>query len=101
MRIFLASILNFVLFHCYLCINNKILGKNFVDWTIMGGATIIPRSLKTTRSKQIFQDSQKYFLFFKSYMTLYGFMCQSWAKMSKCISLSLRLSGIEFSLVTD
>jgi hypothetical protein len=28
-----------------------------------------------------------------------GFMCQSWAKMSKFIPLSLRLSGIEFSLV--
>jgi hypothetical protein len=26
-----------------------------------------------------------------------GFMCQSWAKMSKFIPLSLRLSGIEFS----
>jgi hypothetical protein len=28
-----------------------------------------------------------------------GFMCQSWGKMSKFILLSLRLSGIEFSLV--
>ncbi len=28
-----------------------------------------------------------------------GFMCKSWAKMSKFIPLSLRLSGIEFSLV--
>jgi hypothetical protein len=30
-----------------------------------------------------------------------GFQCQSWAKMSKFIPLSLRLSGIEFSLVSD
>ncbi len=30
-----------------------------------------------------------------------GFLCQSWAKMSKFILLSLRLSGIEFSLVSD
>ena len=30
MRIFLASTLNFVLFHCQLCKNNKILGKNYV-----------------------------------------------------------------------
>ncbi len=30
-----------------------------------------------------------------------GFMCRSWAKMSKFILLSLRLSGIEFSLVWD
>jgi hypothetical protein len=49
MRIFLASILNFVPFQCKLCIYYKILGKNFFDWTIMGGATIIPRSLKTTQ----------------------------------------------------
>jgi hypothetical protein len=28
-----------------------------------------------------------------------GFMWKSWAKMSKLIPLSLRLSGIEFSLV--
>ncbi len=36
----------------------------------MGGATIIPRSLKTTRNEKIFQDRQKKILFFKSYMTL-------------------------------
>ncbi len=30
-----------------------------------------------------------------------GFQCQSWAKMSKFIPLSLRLSGIELSLVSD
>jgi hypothetical protein len=46
MRIFLASILNFVLFQCYLCINNKILVKNLFDLAIMGGVTIIPRSLR-------------------------------------------------------
>jgi hypothetical protein len=28
-------------------------------------------------------------------------MCQSWVKMLKFIPLSLRLSGIEFSLVSD
>jgi hypothetical protein len=83
----------------------------------MGGATIIPRSLKTKRNKKKFQDRPKFFIFFKSYMTLLifannrfskilfinsgrdGFMCQSWAKMSKFIPLRLRLSGIEFSLV--
>jgi hypothetical protein len=32
----------------------EILGKNFFDWTIMGGATIIPRSLKTTRNEKNF-----------------------------------------------
>ncbi len=41
---FLALILNFVLFQCQLCIFNKIFVKIFFDWTIMGGAMIIPRS---------------------------------------------------------
>ncbi len=36
----------------------------------MGGATIIPRSLKTTRNEKNFQDRPKNFLFLKSYMTL-------------------------------
>ncbi len=36
----------------------------------MGGATIIPRSLKTTRNEKIFQDRPKNFLFLKSYLTL-------------------------------
>jgi hypothetical protein len=63
MRIFLASILNFVLFQCYLCINNKILVKIFFDWTIMGGATIIPRSPRTTRNGKKFQDRPNFFLF--------------------------------------
>ncbi len=36
----------------------------------MGGATIIPRSLKTTRNEKIFQDRPNFFLFLKSYMTL-------------------------------
>jgi hypothetical protein len=70
MRIFLASILNFVLFQCQLCINNKILVKNFFDWTIMGGATIIPRSPRTTQNEKMFQDRPKKFSFLKSYMTL-------------------------------
>jgi hypothetical protein len=44
MRIILAPILNFVLLHCLLCLNIKILEKNLVDWTIMGEATIVARS---------------------------------------------------------
>ncbi len=70
MRIFWASILNFVLFQCYLCINNKILVKKFFDWTIMAGATIIPCSLKTTQNENNFQDRPNFFVFLKSYMTL-------------------------------
>jgi hypothetical protein len=44
--------------------------KNIFDWTIMGGATIIPRSLKTTRNEKNFQDRPKKISFLKSYMTL-------------------------------
>ncbi len=36
----------------------------------MGGATIIPRSLKTTPNEKIFQDRPIFILFLKSYMTL-------------------------------
>ena len=82
----------------------------------MGGATIIPRSLKTTRNEKKFQDRQKKFLSFKSYMTLKYLLIIDFPKFdpltaaemalcvnlgSKCqfVPLSLRLSGIEFSLV--
>jgi hypothetical protein len=33
------------------------------DWTITGGATIVPRSLKTKRNKEFFQDRAKKFYF--------------------------------------
>ncbi len=36
----------------------------------MGGATIIPRSLKTTRNEKNFQDRPKKVLFLKSYIPL-------------------------------
>jgi hypothetical protein len=36
----------------------------------MGGATIDPRSLKTKRNKIFFQDRQKSWLVFQSYVTL-------------------------------
>jgi hypothetical protein len=66
--------------------------------------------------KKIFELGQKIFLIFFIYEPFIyaytsfseirsingardGFMCQAWAKMSKFILLSLRLSGIEFSLV--
>ncbi len=32
---------------------------NFFDWTILGGATIIPRSPRTTQNEKNFQDRQK------------------------------------------
>jgi hypothetical protein len=40
----------------------------------MGGATIILRSLKTTRNEKIVQDRQKKILCLKSYMTLKYFL---------------------------
>ncbi len=68
MRIFLASILNFLLFQCQLCINNKILVNNFFDGPLWGElATIIPRSSRTTRNEKNFQDRPKIF-FFKNHI---------------------------------
>ncbi len=90
--------------------------KHFFDWTMMGGATIIPRSPRTTQNEKNFQDRPKKF-FFKSYMTLKYLLILDFPKLEpltaaemalcgnlgpKCqkfIPLSLRLSGIEFSLV--
>ena len=82
----------------------------------MGGATIIPRSLKTTRNEKKFQDRPKKFIFLKSYMTLKYLLIIDFPKfdpfnstgmalwvllvpISKCIHLILRPSRIEFSLV--
>ncbi len=79
-----------------------------------GGATIIPRSLKTTRSEKNFQDRPNFFFFLKSYMTLKYLLKIDFSKFDpltaaemalcgnlgpKFFPLSLRLSGIEFSLV--
>ncbi len=44
--------------------------KKCFDWTILGGARIIPRSPRTTRNEKNFQDRQNFLFFFKSYMTL-------------------------------
>jgi hypothetical protein len=80
----------------------------------MGGATIIPRRPRTT--KKNFQDRPRIFLFFKSYMTLKYLLiidfpkfdpltatemalCGNLGPKCKIFPLSLRLSGIEFSLV--
>ncbi len=38
-------------------------GEKFFDWTIMGGATIISRCLKTTRNEKTFQDRPKFIYF--------------------------------------
>jgi hypothetical protein len=90
--------------------------KHFFDWTIMGGATIIPRSPRTTRNEENFQNRPKKIFFFKSYMTLKYLLIIDFPKFEsltaalcgilgpKCqnlFPLSLRLSRIEFSLVSD
>jgi hypothetical protein len=48
------------------------MGENFFDWiwTILGGATIIPRSLKTKRNKKHFKTGQFFFIFLIIYGTL-------------------------------
>jgi hypothetical protein len=86
-------------------------------WAHMGGGTIIPCSLQTKTNKKIYKLDQKIsflqikfvpFIYFSNNMFSKiqsinsdrdGLMSPSWAKMSKFIPLSLKLSGIEFSLV--
>ncbi len=87
MRILLASILNFVLFQCKLCIKNKILVKNFFDWTMMWGATIISRSLKTTRNENLLK------IFFKSYMTLKFLLIIYFPKFDPLTAAEMALFG--------
>jgi hypothetical protein len=70
----------------------------------MEQATIVPRSRKTKRNKQIFKIGQKIFYFYIIYDPFIfaknrfskirsinsdrnGFTCQSWAKMSNFIPL--------------
>ncbi len=88
----MASILNFVLFQCKLSINNKILVKKFCDWTIMGGATIIPRSLKTTRNGKKIQDRQKKKK--KSYMTLKYLLIIDFPNFDPLTAAEMALCGI-------
>jgi hypothetical protein len=92
--------------------------KKFFYWASIGGGTIFPRSLKTMRNEKKIWARSKNILFFFIYVpfkwantSFYkiwsincardGFICWSWAKMSIYILLTLRLSGIEFSLVSD
>ncbi len=62
--------------------------KKFFDWTIIGGATIIPRSLRATRNEKKFQDRPKFFLFFKSYMTLKNLLIIDFPKFDPLITLA-------------
>ena len=74
----------------------------------MGGATIIPRSLNTTRNEKIVQDRSKKFLFLKSYMTLKYLLIIDFPKFDPltaaetalCGNLGLKCQNI-FPLVSD
>ena len=70
-----------------------ILVKQFFDWTIMGGATIIPRSLRTTRNEKNFQDRPTFFLFFKSYMTLKYLLIIDFPKFEPLTAAEMALCG--------
>ena len=59
----------------------------------MGGATIIPRSLKTTRNEKKFQDRPKIFLFLKSYMTLKYFLIIDFPKFDPLTAAEMAFCG--------
>jgi hypothetical protein len=67
--------------------------KKFFDWTIMAGATIIPRSLKTTRNEKIFQDRPKFFLFLESHMTLKYLLIIDFPKIDPLKGAEMALCG--------
>jgi hypothetical protein len=74
----------------------------------MGGATIIPRSLKTTRNEKFFQDMPKIFTFFKSYRTLQYLLIIDFPKfdpltatgLALCVNLGPKCQNL-FPLVSD
>ncbi len=74
----------------------------------MGGATIIPRSLKTTRNEKKIQDRAKFFLFLKSYLTLKYLLIIDFSKfgplttaeMALCVNLGPKCQNL-FPLVSD
>ncbi len=82
--------------------------NNFFDWTILEGATIVPRSLKTKQNKKNFKIGQIYFLFFKSYVTLLYLQLIDFPKldpltvtgMALCVNLGPKCQ-ILFPLVSD
>jgi hypothetical protein len=59
----------------------------------MWGATIIPRSPKTTRNEKKFQDRPKNFLFFKSYMTLKYLLIIDLSKFDPLTAAEMALCG--------
>ena len=82
--------------------------KNFLIGPLWGGATIIPRSPKTTRNEKNFQDRPKFFLFLKSNMTLKYLLIIDFpkfdpltaAEMALCVNLGPKCKNL-FPLVAD
>jgi hypothetical protein len=58
----------------------------------MGGATIIPRSPRTTRNEKNFQDRPKIY-FFKSYMTLKYLLKIDFPKFETLTAAEMALCG--------
>ncbi len=92
--------------------------KNFLIWPVLEKVRFFCVVLGLRGMKKFFELGQKNIFNFFIYEPFVwantsffeirsinggrdGFMCQFWAKMSKFIPLSLRLSRIEFSLVWD
>ncbi len=67
--------------------------KTIFDWTIMGGATIIPHSLRTTRNEKKSSIQAKFFLFFKSYMTLKYLLIIDFPKFDPLTATEMALCG--------
>ncbi len=59
----------------------------------MGGATIIPRSLKTMRNEKKFQDRPKKFFFLKSNMTLKYLLIIDFPKFDPLTAAEMALFG--------
>jgi hypothetical protein len=59
----------------------------------MGGATIIPRSLRTTRNEKNFQGRPNFFLLFKSYMTLKYLLIIDFPKFDPLTAAEMALRG--------
>ncbi len=59
----------------------------------MGGATIIARSLKTTRNEKKFQERQKKILFLKSYMSLKYLLIIDFPKFDPLTVAEMALCG--------
>ena len=97
MRIFLASILNFVLFQCKLCINNKISEKNFLIGPLWEELRLFRVVLGLRGLKKIFKIGQ--FFFILSYMTLKYLLIIDFPKfdpltpagMAFCVSVNVKI----------